>query len=143
MFNPFKLLKADEPKKEPEFAGYAKDPFLAMPVKNNLAETKVAENSCVQIRLRVPPKPGIGSFFANKLGFHRDMRLNLDEQGSYFWSLLGNKMLLRDIEKKFRNKYSLKEEDSRRATIQFTRSLLVRKIINLDIGDCPENITDE
>ena len=135
MFNPFRLLDP-QPKKAKDdvpFAGYQRDPFEAVPVRNNLAECRTGSAGHAQLRMRVPPKPGLQGFLARHLGFHRDVRVDLDEHGSFFWSQVDGQQDLRSIERKVRKKYALAPEDSEKATIMFTKMLMLRHLIQLNI----------
>ena len=136
MFNPFKLLDPQPKPKSapPDYAGPGRDPFEAVPVRNALAEHRVDSRSCFQLRLRFEPKPGFGSGLAKRLGFHRDVRVDLDPRGSFFWSQIDGQQNLRAIEQKLRNKFELDPEESRIATITFTKTLMLRHLIQLDLG---------
>ena len=135
MFNPFKLL---DPKPKPEeaeisFAGYQRDPFAAVPVKNQQAKHREDGDACYQIRMRLEPKPGLGGRLSTRLGLHRDVRVDLDQHGSYFWSQIDGTQDLRSIEGKIREKFSLAPEESEKATIMFTKMLMLRQLIQLKI----------
>jgi hypothetical protein len=139
LLNPFKLL--DRPRKrdsaDKEFAGFQRDPFDAVPIKNEQAEIRKDSQGCYQVRLRLKPKPGIASYLANKLGFHRDLRVDLDQHGSYFWAQVDGHRDLRAIEKKLRKRFSLEPDDSRKATLMFTKMLMLRHLVVLDVGQDP------
>lgn len=137
MFNPFKLLDPQPKPVEPvtDFAGFQRDPFEAVPVRNTLAEYREDSRSCCQIRLRLEPKPGLGGRVIKRFGLHRDVRVDLDPCGSFFWSQVDGSQNLRSIERKIRNKFALNPEESRKATITFTKTLMLRHLIQLDLGD--------
>ncbi len=135
--NPFKLL--DPPRKRSsvpsDYAGPGRDPLEAVPVRNELAEHREDSQSCYQIRMRVPPGPGLGARVADKFGLHKDVRVDLDSQGSFFWSQVDGSQDLRTIEGKLRQQFSLDEKESREATLLFTKSLLLRHLIQLKIDN--------
>ncbi len=137
MFNPFKLL---DPKPKPSdtevpFGGFQRDPFGAVPLKNAAAEHRQDSNACYQIRMRLEPKPGLGGQISSRLGFHRDVRVDLDAHGSFFWSQIDGRQDLRAIERKIREKFSLEPADSEKATIMFTKMLMLRHLIQLKIEE--------
>ena len=135
--NPFKLL--DPPRKAKsvplDYGGPGRDPLGAIPVRNGLAEHKEDSRGCYQIRMRLPPGQGVGSRLASRLGLHKDVRIDLDGHGSFFWSQVDGQQDLRTIEAKLRTQFSLTESESREATLQFTKSLMLRHLIHLDLGE--------
>ncbi len=137
MFNPFKLLDPKPKPVEPvtDFTGFQRDPFDAVPVRNELAEWREDSRSCYQLKMRLPPKPGVGGRLSEKLGLHRDVRVDLDSRGSFFWSQIDGRQNLRAIEKKIRDQFSLKPQESREATLLFTKTLMLRHLIQLDLGE--------
>ena len=94
--------------------------------------------SLVQLRKAIPAKAGIADFLARKLKFRRSVRVNLDDRGSFYWTLIDGKTDLRTIARRIRKQYSMKEEESRSATILFTKMLMTRNVIYLKIDDDAE-----
>jgi len=133
--NPFKLL--DPPRKQTsvpsDYAGPGRDPFAAVPVRNELAEHKKDSQSCYQIRMRLPPGEGLGSRLANRFGLHKDIRVDLDPHGSFFWAQVDGHKNLHSIEEKLRSEFDLGKEESREATLLFTKTLMLRHLIQLKI----------
>ncbi len=118
-----------------DFAGFKRDPFEAVPVRDPRAEHREDGRKCYQIRMRLEPGEGVGQGLAFRLGLHKDVRVDLDVHGSYFWSVVDGERNLYAIEKMIRKKFSLKAEDSRKATLLFTRTLMLRHLIQLNLGD--------
>lgn len=116
-------------------AGFRRDPFAAVPLRNPLAEGREDRDGCLQLRMRIPPKPGLGARLAGRLGYHRDLRVNLDERGSFFWSLVDGRRDLAGIEQALRERFSLEREESNKATLLFTRMLMMRHLVLLDVRD--------
>ena len=114
---------------------YQRDPLLAIPIRNQLAEHREDSRGCYQIRMRLKPEPGLKAYLARTLGFHRDVRVDLDERGSYFWAQIDGRRSLQAIEKDLRQRFALDPEESRRATLLFTKALMVRHLILLKIED--------
>ena len=133
--NPFKLLDPKPKPVEPviDFAGFQRDPFEAVPVKSPSAEQREDRHCCLQIRMRLEPKPGVGGWISKRLGLHSDVRVDLDSRGSFFWSQIDGTQNLRAIEKKIRKQFSLNLQESREATLLFTKTLMLRHLIQLNV----------
>lgn len=134
-WNPFKLLDGD-PEKEPAapiYTGPSRDPFDAVPVRNKLAEARMDSKSRYQIRMRIPPTRGTMARIAARLGYHRDVRIDLDEHGSFYWSLIDGIQNLHAIEKAIRARFDLQRDESRTVTLTFTKMLMLRQLIQLDL----------
>ena len=134
-WNLFKLLDGDPDKAPatPDYAGPARDPFDAVPVRNKLAEARMDSKSRYQIRMRITPTRGTVARIAHRLGFHRDVRVNLDTHGSYYWSLVNGRRDLREIEQSIRAKFNLDADESRKTTLLFTKMLMMRHVLHLDL----------
>ena len=111
-----------------------RDPFDAVPVRSDNAETREDRQSCGQIRMRQRPGPGLMSRLAHRFGFYRDVRVNLDAHGTYYWSLVDGRRDLREIEQSMRAKFNLDADESRKATLLFTKTLMMRHVLHLDLG---------
>jgi hypothetical protein len=137
MFNPFTLLDRPQTKKTAplDFVGLQRDPFAAIPARNPLAECRTDSHGCGQIKMRLDPEPGMKGRMFQRLGFHRDVRLDLDVHGSFFWSQVDGKQNLRVIEGKIRDRFSLNQDESEKATLLFAKTLMLRYLIHLDIGE--------
>jgi hypothetical protein len=135
-FNPFKLIDGENEQASaiPAYSGPARDPFDAVPVRSDNAETRKDSQGCGQIRMRKRPGPGLMSRLAHRLGFYRDVRVNLDAHGSYYWSLIDGRRDLREIEQSIRAKFNLGTDESRKATLLFTKTLMIRHVLHLDLG---------
>ena len=121
-------------KKKPDlrnFTGFQRDPFEAVPIKNESAECRLDSRSCGQIRMPLESSKGL----KRRLGFKRDMRIDLDPRGTFYWSQIDGSQDLRSIEKKLRKEFSLEADESRTATILFTKMLMLRHLIHLNIGE--------
>jgi hypothetical protein len=116
------------------FAGFQRDPFEAVPIRHELAEHREDSRGCLQLRLRLKPEPGLKAYLAKTFGFHRDIRVDLDQRGSFFWAQIDGKQNLHAIEKELRKEFDLNADDSRKATLMFTKALMLRHLILLDVG---------
>ncbi len=119
------------------------DPFLAVAHLDAKAEARPDASGHLQIRRPLPERPGLSEFLARALGFRRAVRVNLDERGTFFWRQLDGKRSLGDIETLVRGRYELTTEDSRAATLVYTKALLLRHLIHLELpGMSNEEPTD-
>ena len=102
-------------------------------MKNEHAEFLEDSQSCYQLKMRLSSKPGFLGRLSERLGLHRDVRVDLDSRGSFFWSQVDGSQDLRSIEKKIREQFSLSLQESREATILFTKMLMLRHLIQLEL----------
>ena len=109
------------------------DPFLAVAHLDPKAEAREDSNGHLQIRCKLPDRPGLGEFLARTLGFRRALRINLDERGTFFWNQVDGKRNLGEIEARVRRRYDLERQESRAATIVYTKGLLLRHLIHLEL----------
>ncbi len=114
-------------------AGSDYDPMEAIPHITPGAEARADQKGILQVRMELPPKPGIGEFLARHLGMRRSFRLQLDERGSFFWNQIDGKINLKEIEKRLRKQYKIKHEEALKATVIFTKMLMARYVIQLEI----------
>ncbi|HAR67171.1 MAG TPA: hypothetical protein DCR55_13305 [Lentisphaeria bacterium] len=118
---------------KPDVAVPAKNPFEAVPCHNPMAEVLLDQNNCCQIRMPVQRGSGFGAKLIRKFRLYRNIRVNLDAHGSFFWSQVDGKRDLRSIEQKLRTEFSLTVDQSRHATLQFTKMLMLRHLIQLQV----------
>lgn len=140
MINPFHFLDLAKAKKAADYSGPARDPLAAVPVRSEIAEAKLDSRSCVQLRIRAQPGEGVASRLAFRLGFHRDVRVDLDHYGSLYWSLIDGRRSLADIDRQIRDEFGLKPADSQMATLQFTKMLMLRHLVFLDLGQAGDRM---
>ncbi len=119
------------------------DPFLAVAHHDPQAETRQDSRGHLQIRRELPERPGLSEFLARALGFRRAVRVNLDERGTFFWRQLDGKRSLGEIETLLRRHYELTAQDSRAATMVYSKALLLRHLIHLELPHMSnEELTD-
>ena len=112
-----------------------RDPLEAVPVIAESVEWRADDKGRLQLRKAVPPKPGIADWLARKFGFRSNIRVNLDEQGSLFWSMLDGESSLADIAVDLGEELGLSDEEARRATVVFAKNLMLRHLIYLKIPE--------
>ena len=109
------------------------DPFLAVPHLDPQAKVRKEANGHLQIRRELPDRPGLSEFLARTLGFRRALRINLDERGTFFWNQVDGKCCLGKIETQVRKQYDLEMQESRAAVIVYTKALLLRHLVHLEL----------
>ncbi len=109
------------------------DPFLAVAHLDSKAQVRHDSSGHLQIRRPLPERPGPSEFLARALGLRRAVRVNLDERGTFFWRQVDGKRSLGEIETLVRGRYELTAQDSRAATMVYTKALLLRHLIHLEL----------
>lgn len=120
--------------KEPRASGQVSvetpDPLEAVPCVEPGVETRT-DSAGIQIRRPLPPKPGIYSLVSRLLKYEHCIRVNLDEQGTFFWEQIDSERSLEQIAERIGRKYGLNLEKSRKTAILFVKSLVEKRLIYL------------
>lgn len=111
-----------------------RDPFAALPVVAPMVRTKEDGRGGLQLKQSIPPGRGLRGWLARNFGMHRARRVDLDEHGAAYWQLIDGHRNLREIESALRARFGLNEQASKDAVIVFTKMLLRRGLILLDLG---------
>jgi hypothetical protein len=106
-------------------------PLDAVPVIPEEVEHEVDNLSRVLIRRPRPYPKGWRGRLSRRMRLRHDVRISLDERGSFFWNLIDGHRPLRDIARQLRREYSLGDQESRDATVKFTQTLMLRGAICL------------
>jgi hypothetical protein len=109
------------------------DPLDAVPHISPGVEARADKAGHFQVRMELPPKPGLSEFLARNLGMRRAFRLQLDEQGTFFWNQIDGETNLKEISRRLRKQYKLKHEEAVSATVLFTKMLMARYVVQLEI----------
>ncbi len=110
------------------------DPLLAVPRVAPYVRVKIDPSGCAQIKRQQPPGRGLRGWLARRFGMFQTGRVNLDERGTFFWQQLDGRRNLRMIARLIRNRFSLKEKEAADAVVLFTKALMRRGLILLDLG---------
>ncbi len=105
------------------------DPFDAIPSLLPGVESITDAKGRLQLRRVMPPKPGIYARVSRLLRFEHVVRVDLDEQGSFFWTQIDGRSDLRGIADAMSRHFQLDRRDCREAVIRFSRSLMLRKLV--------------
>ena len=123
------------------------DPFAAIPSMAKGVEAREDARGNLQIRKSAPRKTGPAARLAQRLGFRRHVRVNLDTNGTLFWKQIDGRRSLRDIEHVIRQQTGLAREETEKAVILFAKMLLLRHLIYLAVpqgqrrGKCESGAT--
>jgi len=115
--------------------GGGRDAFAAVPVVADGVEAREDAQGRVQLRRVAPAKPGLASFVSRRLKLERRIRVNLDDYGSLFWKQIDGRRTLRGIEVLIREQTEQEQTESEKATIVFTRMLMLRHLIYLKVEE--------
>ena len=111
----------------------ARDPLDAVPLVADGVEARVGQGGLVQIKRTWRPARGIRGLLARTLKYEHTARLDLDALGSAYWRLVDGRRTLREIAAGLARESLQSERECRKATLQFTRSLVVRHFVDLKL----------
>ena len=124
-----------KPKSRPlsEYTGPARDPLKAIPQVCQGVESRTDPEDHIHLRRVIPPRNRIDRFFLMMTGTDRDFRMEFDDYGTYFWQQIDGRRDLHTIAQAIARKFSLPLEDARAASLQFTRDLMLRHMVQLEV----------
>lgn len=114
-----------------------RDPLDAVPRVTPGVDVREEEGGLIQLRYVRPPKGRVERFMRDTLRFQTPVRINLDATGSFFWRQIDGQTDLHVIAKALRKRLGVSRDKAREATVIFTRDLMLRGMIQLQI-DAPE-----
>lgn len=109
------------------------DPLKVVPKVAPDVEVRAAEDGSFHLRHRIPPEGEFGKLVRRILPWKRDKLVNLDERGTAYWKLVNGKRTLEEIADSLTIKWKLDEVECRRAVVVYTRSLMIRNLIVLEV----------
>jgi hypothetical protein len=112
-----------------------RDPFLAIPHICEGVEVHTGSKSGYKLKKALKPEPGVADLLARWFKFKRDVRVDLDQHGTAFWKLVDGKRSLGEIEAILRKDMGMEELESKRAVILFTKGLMLRHLLALQMMD--------
>ena len=113
------------------------NPLAAVPMLLDGVEARRDTASLVQLNRSVQPPRGVLGWFSRLLGSRR-VRINLDEQGSFFWDRINGQRDLAQIASELQQRFGTEPAAARQATVSFTRMLMLRHIIQLRVDRAAE-----
>lgn len=125
--------KLKRPAANPVAGPPPRDPLLAIPRPAPCVEWRQEPSDLVQLRRELPPRSRLDGVFRRWLRTPRQIRVNLDAHGSFFWRQVDGRRNLASIAAALATQFGLPAEDARVATVRFTRDLMVRSLLQLEI----------
>ncbi len=108
------------------------DPFAARPVHAPHVTTQEV-NGKVQLRLGPPPGRGWRAWLDKRFAMFPFRMVCLDEVGTFFWKQIDGSRTLAEIEEQVRGHARMEASQSRDAVILFTKMLMRRSLIALQL----------
>jgi hypothetical protein len=116
-----------------DYPGPARDPLLAIPHINQDVEARTDPDDHIHLRRVMPPKNRVDRFFLMITRTDRDYCLEFDDYGSYFWLQIDGRRDLHAIARAVAGHFGMSLDDARAATVRFTRDLMLRHMVHLEI----------
>jgi len=110
------------------------DPLLAVPEVAPYVRLRLDGAGCGQIKRQPAPGRGVRGWLARRFGMFRRYRIDLDERGTFFWQQIDGQRNLRMIARLMRNRFGLGEQEAADAVVLFTKALMRRGMIYLDLS---------
>ncbi|MDK2970628.1 MAG: hypothetical protein PWP23_383 [Candidatus Sumerlaeota bacterium] len=109
------------------------DPLQAVPRVAPNVHARTARGGALHLRMDLPPKGRIGAFVLRHFGWQRHHLMNLDARGAAFWRLINGRRTLETIAGILAKKWKHGEEECRIAVMEYTRTLMTRGLIVLEV----------
>jgi hypothetical protein len=93
------------------------------------------EQGRLQLKQSPPPGRGLRGFLARHFSMFPSRRACLDEKGTFFWQQIDGQTTLGEIEARLREHYRLEQRQSMDAVVLFTKMLMRRGLIALQLPD--------
>lgn len=122
----------------PEAPAPARDPLDAIPLRPDSVEVRSGDGGTCQLCRKLPEQPGIGGWISRKLKLQRDIYLQLDNYGAWFWNRIDDNHTLRQIASDMAGEFNWEADMARQSVLTFTRQLMERGFIALRIEPTPE-----
>jgi hypothetical protein len=111
------------------------DPFAVIPQKPDNLEMRKDDSGMTHLRLRVE-LTGLKKTIADLFNYDYTRKLELDENGSYYFDMVDGETPLRTIVGKMVSKLGKSRKDTEEMVVLFTRKLMLMNMIVLWV---PEN----
>ncbi len=107
------------------------NPLRAVPEMMPDVECRTDKQGLIHLRKPRLYTGGLSRWLGTKLRWRADVKLELDEYGSFCWRHINGHNSLDQIAAQFSERFDRPRDDSRRAVLQFARDLMVRRLIHL------------
>lgn len=111
----------------------ARDPFEAVPHVAPGVEARADPEGHIHLSRRIIPRLRVLHAVERRFGWRRTVQVNLDANGSLFWNQIDGTQSLEAIAKCIQKETGQSEEACRKATALFTRDLMARGLIQLEV----------
>jgi len=122
------------PKPTVEIPEKVANPLLAVPRIAPYVRVKFDSQGYAQIKRQPPPGRGVGGWLARHFAMHKSVRVNLDQRGTFFWEQVDGTRNLQMIARLLKNRFGVNEKEASDAVVLFTKSLMRRGLIQLDLS---------
>jgi len=122
----FNFLK--KPKPVPTAPANRAHPLEAIPIRSENVEQRRSDSGAVHLLGKFP---NTGFFQRLVAGSERKVQIALDDNGTFFWSLINGHRNLFAISDRIQSRFKLGESESQEATVLFVKMLMRRGYIRL------------
>lgn len=109
------------------------DPLAVVPEIEPGVEAKRDNKQLLQVRRKMEPKPGLYGWFSRVLKYRHEIRVNLDEAGTFFWGLLDGRRTIGRIADAMAERFGTEQAEARKSAVLFAKALMNRRLIHLRI----------
>jgi len=114
------------------------DPLVLVPVPAPEVALAADGGESLRLRRQLPPRNRLEGWIGRHLGWGRQIHVTLDATGAAYWRALDGRCTVGQIANRLAGRFGYAAEESRRATLIFTRDLLVRGFIVVQLGPLAE-----
>lgn len=126
------LLRAEKKRKISHLGELGiSDPLRVAPAAESDVEARSDEKNLLQLRRRFQPTGRLYGWVARRLKYRHDVRVNLDERGTFFWRQMDGNRTLGRIAGALAARFELQAGEAREAVVLFTKMLMTRRLIYL------------
>jgi hypothetical protein len=117
---------------KPKLRAAVGDPLGAIPLKPENVQTKTDSRGVMHLRM-TPPLTHLHRKVAKWLGYDYSAKVELDEYGTFFYSLVDGERTLNAIVDAMAQKLSKSRKETAMTVVAFTKSLMTRNLLLLKI----------
>ena len=110
-----------------------KDPFDVIPIQPENVELKRDSHGMIHLRVTHQPPKGFGATVARWLRYDYSHKVELDEYGTFYYSLIDGASTLRAITERMADKLGKPVQETREMVILYTKKLMTINMIMLKV----------
>ena len=111
------------------------DPFAVIPVQPENVEQRRDSRGMIHLRLTVAPVSGWGKKLADLLHYDYTRKLELDENGTLYYSLVDGTTTLGVIVERMAAKLGISRKEAEEAVVLFTKKLMTMNMLALKVPE--------